>query len=223
MGVLDIVNKLLVRVGVRKPEPKLTREQSMNAIPIRNPLLRWAENDKGEIVVAMDRRDDWVGETMGWLFMVPPKQKVELDDIGSSVWRACDGENTVNEIIEIIRREYKLSRREVEMSLTKYLQSLGQRKMIGFMVDRETAEAAGIDDDQEVVGLEDVAKTKDQLEEARVKAEKEAAEGQRLLEETEQRRKETESPEDSDDEEPSRKQPADDEPLIKIENPDSDL
>ncbi|MFP3903737.1 MAG: PqqD family protein [Armatimonadota bacterium] len=222
MGVLDIFNKLLVRVGLRQPEPKLTREQSMNAVPIRNPLLQWAEKDNGEIVVAMDRRDDWVGEAMGWLFMVPPKQKVELDDIGSSVWRACDGENTVNDIIEIIRREYKLSRREVEMSLTKYLQSLGQRKMIGFKVDRETAEAAGIEDDQDVVGLEDVGKTKEQLEEARVKAEQEAEEGQRLLEETQKRRKEAEDRQDVE-QEPSQKRSADDEPLIKIENPDRDL
>jgi hypothetical protein len=143
---------------------------------------------------------------------------VELDDVGSAVWEACDGNNTVNDIVGILADEYKLSRREVEMSLTKYLRTLGQRKMIGFMVDRETAEEAGIAEDQDVVGLEDVAKTKDELEQARREAELEAEEGRRLLEETEKKR---EQPEGSE-EEPADELP-EDKPLIQIEDPHRDL
>lgn len=221
MGFIQqIINWILVKVGVRQPEPKLTREQSMSAIPIRNPLLYWGRNDKDFIVVAMERRTDWVGQAMEWLFMVPPKRKLELDEVGSTVWQACDGENTVNDIVEIVAEEYKLSRREVEMSLTKYLRTLGQRKMIGFMVDEKIAEEAGISQDQDVVGLEDVAKTKDELEAARQRAEEEAEEGRRLLEETERNRQQAETSEEDAD---SDQQPPNGKPLIQVEDHHSEL
>lgn len=220
MGFIGkIINWILVKIGLRQPEPKLTREQSMNAIPIRNPLLHWGRNDSDNIVVAMDRRQDWMGQAMEWLFMVPPKRKVQLDEVGSTVWESCDGENTVNDIIKILSGKYKLSRREVEMSLTKYLRTLGQRKMIGFMIDEKTAEEAGISDDQDVVGLEDVAKTKDELEEARRQAEEEAEEGRRMLEETERRRQEAQEASEED----AESRPADDEPLIQVEDHHRDL
>lgn len=223
MGFIqNIINWILVKLGIRQPEPKLTRDQSMNAVPIRNPLLQWRRDEDDCIIVAMERREDWVGQAMEWLFMVPPKRKVELDDVGSTVWEACDGENTVNDIVEIVADEYKLSRREVEMSLTKYLRTLGQRKMVGFMIDEEIAEDAGISDDQDVVGLEDVATTEAELKEARRKAEQEAEERQRLLEEDEREREQRRQAA-SDAEAETEERPADDEPLIEVEDHDRGL
>jgi hypothetical protein len=172
-------------VGLKKEPPQLSREQAMLAMPVHNPSLKWKLNDEGNVVVIMPRRDDLSGKTLGWLFGVPQEKPVELDELGSSVWQRCDGDHTVAEIVTLLCREHKLSRHEVEITLTEYLRTLGKRGMVGFMVPREVAEAAGVAH-QEVIGLEDVATTREQLTAAQEQAAREAAETERILAELEE-------------------------------------
>jgi hypothetical protein len=172
-------------VGLKKEPPQLSREQAMQALPVRNPSLKWKVNDQENVVIILPRRDDLSGKALGWLFMVPQEKPVELDELGSSVWHNCDGESTVAEIVTLLCREHKLSRHEVEITLTEYLRTLGKRGMVGFMVPREVAEAAGVAH-QEVIGLEDVATTREQLTAAQEQAAREAAETERILAELEE-------------------------------------
>lgn len=180
MRVMDGVNGLLARFGLRKPQQQLTREQAMEARPVRNPALHWKVNDEDNAVITVERRSDVPGKALGWLFMVPERRSITLDDVGSLVWINCDGENTVADLVTMLSSHLKVTRRETEVSLTEYLKTLGKRGMIGFMVDREVAEASGAVG-QDVVGLESVAKTRDELEQVRQKTAAEAAETERIL------------------------------------------
>lgn len=116
----------------------------MAAWPVRNPALAWTTNDDDCVVVRLPRRKDLVGGMLSFLFSVPESKPVVLDEVGSFVWQLCDGENTVSGVIDKLSREYKLNRREAELSLTKFLQMLGKRGMVAFAVPREVAEAAGL-------------------------------------------------------------------------------
>lgn len=178
---MDTVNGLLARVGLRKPQQQLTREQAMEARPVRNPALHWKLNDEDNVVIAIERRNDVPGKALGWLFMVPERRSITLDDVGSLVWINCDGENTVADLVTMLSSHLKVTRRETEVSLTEYLKTLGKRGMVGFMVDREVAEATGAVG-QDVVGLESVAKTRNELEQVRQKTAAEAAETERIIE-----------------------------------------
>lgn len=198
MGVMDTVNNVLVRLRLRKLKPQLTREQAMGARPVRNPSLQWKVTDEENVVVILPRRGDLSGKALGWLFMVPEQKPVELDELGSLVWHHCDGARTVAEIVEVLALKYKLSRHEVELTLTEYLRMLGKRGMVGFMVDKKVAEEAGVAG-QDVIGLEDVATTEQELAAAQQQAAEEAAETKRILEEMEQP-----SVEPEQDEEPGK-------------------
>lgn len=138
------LDRLLISLRVKKPDAGLTREQAMAAWPVRNPALEWTTNDEDCVVVRLPRRKDLVGGLLSFLFSVPESKPVVLDEVGSFVWQLCDGENTVSDVVDRLALEYKLNRREAELSLTKFLQMLGKRGMVAFAVPREVAEAAGL-------------------------------------------------------------------------------
>lgn len=174
--VVDSVGSLLKLK--KKQAPQLTREQAMSAKPVRNPSLKWRENDEGEVIVILPRRKDLVGKFLGWMFFVPEARPLALDEVGAFVWEQCDGAHTVGEIVELLRKEYKLERREVEVSLTEYLKTLGKRGMVGFLVPKEIAEELG-EGGKELVGLEeDVGSTEEELEAAREREAQEPAEAE---------------------------------------------
>ena len=138
------LNKIMISLRLKTPQGGLTRDQAMAAWPVRNPGLQTHTNEEGAISVELPRRKDWVGGMLSFLFFVPDSKPVQLDEVGSFVWNLCDGEHTVNEIAVALAKEYKLNRREVDVSLTKYLQTLGKRGMVAFAVPREVAESAGL-------------------------------------------------------------------------------
>jgi len=180
VGILDKANRVLVRFGIRKAQPQLTREQAMGARPVRNPAVPWKLNDDGNVVVILRRRGDLTGRVLSWIFMVPQQKSMELDEVGSTVWQHCDGERTVWEVVDMLATKYKLNKREVEISLTQYLRTLGKRGMLGFVIDEKIAKEAGVAD-QDIIGLEDVAKTKEELAAAREEASQEAEQDERIL------------------------------------------
>lgn len=165
MSLLSLGSRLLEQFGLKRPRSPLTREQAFEARPVRNPSLKWRLNDEDNVEVIIPRRGDRVGRALGFLFYVPESRPLVLDEVGSRVWQLCDGERTVEEVVETLRDEYKLDRREVEVSLTEYLRTLGKRGMIGFLVPEEMARELG-EQGKDLVGLPGVS-TRDELEQAR--------------------------------------------------------
>ncbi len=171
MSLLSSASGLLQRLGLRRGQTPLSRDQAFEARPVRNPQLKWRVNDQDCVEVVVPRRKDLFGRTMGFLFFVPQSRPVILDEVGTRVWHLCDGERTVQQIARVLCDEYKLGRREVEASLTEYLRTLGKRGMVGFLVPREFLED---EESGELVGLADVGTTREDLEKARQAAAAEA-------------------------------------------------
>jgi hypothetical protein len=168
MKLPSAVNSVLQRVGLKKKQMPLSRDEAFEARPVRNPSLKWRMNDEGVVEVIVPRRKDAFGRLMGFLFFVPENRPITLDEVGTRVWDMCDGEHTVEEIVNTLSDEYKLQRREVEVSLTEYLRTLGKKGMVGFLVPKDFIDE---EDAGELVGLEDVGTTREELEKAREEAE----------------------------------------------------
>jgi len=126
-------------------KPRLTRKQALSARPIRNPALKWEELDGGEIRIVLPRRDDRVGKVLSVLFYVPKSRPINLDIVGANVWKRCDGQHTVDDIVDALVEEHRLHRREAEVSLTEFLKMLGKRNMVAFLVPNDVlrSEKAG--------------------------------------------------------------------------------
>lgn len=119
-----------------RPRVRGNREALLRLRPIRNPAIAWQENDQGEAELTIPYRKDRWAKVVAVLIHLPEARKVALDEVGTLVWRLCDGEHTVDSIIRGMVKEYKMNRAEVEASVAKYLHMLAERRFIGFLEQR---------------------------------------------------------------------------------------
>ena len=107
----------------------------LNSLPARNDLLEWEKTDKGEAKITVMRIDSWKVRLLSKLFYVPRKRTITLDDVGTEIWQMCNGRTSVGQMIEQLRKKYKLDRKEAEVSLLQYLKTLGQKRFVGFVLE----------------------------------------------------------------------------------------
>jgi len=126
-----VAESLLQKLFPKKFVPRITRQEILAAVPIRNSLIEWEINAQDEVVLKIPGRADRVGRILHRFFVAPSFKQVALDEVGSDVWQLCTGENNVDTIVRTLAKKYKLGRREVELSLANYLRTLAQRGYIG--------------------------------------------------------------------------------------------
>jgi len=111
----------------------MERKDALAIIPMRHPLVQWERKDS-EVILAVPMRDDRIARLVKKLLKnLPNTRQVGLDEVGSDVWELCDGERDINGIVQSISRQYKLTRREAEASVTMFLQTLAKKNLIGLM------------------------------------------------------------------------------------------
>ena len=117
-----------------RKKPQLSREQSLSAIPIQNNAVSVSRDDAGLVSISIPRKDSWWVNALSRVFFVPEEKRVGLDEIGSYVWDLCDGKNDVRSIIGQFQKEYRLNRKEAELSMLNYLKMLAKKKLIGLLI-----------------------------------------------------------------------------------------
>ncbi len=125
------------RRGVR-----LTREQQLAAIPVRNQNIEIRRDDAGTVTITIPWRRTRLGAVLGALLMLPRGQRrrvLELDEVGSYVFDLCDGRRPVKTIVDILSERYKLSRKEAALSILTYLGQLARRGVVALLVPTDEA------------------------------------------------------------------------------------
>lgn len=114
--------------------PHVDRKAAMTLRPGRNSLLTYEKRETGETVLTIPQNEkvNPITRAMARWLRAPKERKVELDEVGGFVWELCDGDHTVEAIVHKTSRQYKLNRREAEVSVTMFLQMLHERNFIGF-------------------------------------------------------------------------------------------
>jgi len=120
----------------RKP-PQLSRSQALNARPMKNEALIWKKGPDGETIIHFPDKKDKLLKFLVKLFPVPQRRRLVLDEIGSFVVDNCDGNTSVKQLVDLLIKKYKLTRKEAETSLFTYLKQLGQRGIIGFEIRKK--------------------------------------------------------------------------------------
>lgn len=136
MAISDTISKY-VPIG-RKP--KIERKEALGIVPVRHPLVKWERDDAGEVILQIPMRDDRTARAVKAIIKavrmakeLPESRQVGLDEVGSYVWELCDGERDINAVVLGVSKEYKLTRREAEASVTMFLQTLAKKNLIGLM------------------------------------------------------------------------------------------
>lgn len=126
--------------GRSPKQPIYKRGQLLSARPMRNDSIQWLMGEEEPIVtllVPMRKKGffHWISR----IFRLPAEHQVELDALGSVVWSLCDGKHTVSAILERLMRQFKLERREAEVSLFAFLNTLAKRRYLAFQISKEPA------------------------------------------------------------------------------------
>ena len=125
----------------------------MKAFPLRNQVITWEIDDKGEAALVIPQKDTLWIRLVSKLFMLPKKRVIVLDSIGTYVWQMCDGEHTISQIISGVQKQYQLTRKEAETSLFTFMQQLGKRNFIQFAIPQQNAPAATLEPESAKSGL----------------------------------------------------------------------
>ena len=93
-------------------------------------IQKWADTGEGRVKVLVprygaSRLGRWVAACLD-----RPHIAVNLDDIGSSVWRACDGRATVQEIARVLEAEFGERIAPAHERLGKYFTELERGRLI---------------------------------------------------------------------------------------------
>ena len=67
-----------------------------------------------------------------WLVKKPYKSDIELDKIGSEVWKLIDGNNTIHDIIEIVSKKFNIDKKDMISRMVLYIRYLARKNWITF-------------------------------------------------------------------------------------------
>ncbi len=125
----------------RSKGKQVDRRRSLALKPLRNPKVAWTPSEPkatGPVTIDIPLERKPVPKPVLWFASKlarrkpPDTRRLELDPVGSFVWRTADGKNTVRELIWKLAAEYQLNRRDAEVALIDFLGKLSQRNLIGF-------------------------------------------------------------------------------------------
>jgi len=115
-------------------------QRMLSARPIHNAAARVAEEDDGAVAVYVKTVQPWyMIPPLSWIVPHRPERKMALDNLGSQVWRWCDGDRTVEGIIDAFAEKYALTFHEARVAVTGYVKSLVKRGVLAVAMSEKRA------------------------------------------------------------------------------------
>jgi len=115
-------------------EPGKSTALFLQSVPYTNEEMELTRNPDNTATAAIPlTRPRYLVPPISWILPFGPYRRVELDSVGLSVLRLCDGRNNVEKIIEIFATDNKLTFREAQLPVTQFLRQLTQRGVIAIV------------------------------------------------------------------------------------------
>ncbi|MGF7060699.1 PqqD family protein [Brassicibacter mesophilus] len=77
----------------------------LEMVPRRVEKVKWIVLDNGKVQIVIDR-NGFFDKLVRFFAKTPEVMRIDLDEYGSYVWKAIDGEKTTYEICEILKSEF---------------------------------------------------------------------------------------------------------------------
>jgi hypothetical protein len=116
----------------------------LEAVPVPNAAARVEDGpEPRELTVTVETtRPRWLRPPLSWIVPFRPERRTRLDRLGTRVWRLCDGQRTVEQVVDTFAEQYRLTFHEARVAVTDHLRLLIQRGIlaIGLPPDPEAEE-----------------------------------------------------------------------------------
>jgi hypothetical protein len=112
--------------------PTIDRRQSLDAIPVLNGGFVPEKRADGQfdLVIRAPRPKGLLSRFMP----AEVEQRFKLDELGTYVFGLIDGCRSVEQIMETFAGNYRLNKRESEISVAAFLRMLAERKIISIVI-----------------------------------------------------------------------------------------
>jgi len=99
-----------------------TVDEFLRYAPIREKY-EWDVNEKGLVSIKIPKFTSSFGKSFCKIIKKDDKFTANLDKIGSIVWKNCDGKKTIQDILEILKKEFP-KENEIDQRLFLFLQQM---------------------------------------------------------------------------------------------------
>lgn len=99
-----------------------TVEEFLAYVPIRRDY-EWFLNDEGLVQIIIPKFTGSLGKSFCKIIKKDNKFTANMDKIGSTVWKNCDGKKSVKDILEILKKEFA-EEDEIDQRLYLFLQQM---------------------------------------------------------------------------------------------------
>ena len=107
----------------------------LRARPTRNTAARAVENGSAGVTLYIKRRRPaWLVPPVSWVVPYTAEREILLDALGRQVWQCCDGQSTVEDIVDRFKDEHRLTFHEARAAVTGYLRKLIQRGVLAIVI-----------------------------------------------------------------------------------------
>ena len=125
-----------MRVFKKKPKaPSISRGEALDSIPVKSIQITEARLETGEVLISYPVAVRPFFARLVKRFGGPEVQiqmkKLQLDELGTSVWEMINGKFSVRQLVERFAKTHRLEAREAEVSVTQFIRELGKRGLIG--------------------------------------------------------------------------------------------
>jgi len=118
-----------------RARPVMTRTEALDCVPLKNPRIRESRLESGEVLLSYTVKvRPWFSglvRRLGKEREIVQSKKIQLDELGTTVWDLIDGGRSVRAIVREFSEGYQLENKEAEVSVTSFLRELGKRGLVG--------------------------------------------------------------------------------------------
>lgn len=105
------------------------KDNFLELIPRRNSSKEWILNDDGRVQIIIPR-NGLFDKVVRVFYKTPKVMRIDLDELGSAVWKLIDGKRNISDIGVVLKAEYGDKAEPLIERLGKYINILRNNKFI---------------------------------------------------------------------------------------------
>lgn len=123
------------RKPARTPKEKqFSTDDFLKAVPYQNQAMKILPQTGQRVLAEVPmKKPKGLIPPFSWLLPYSSHRRVELDTVGAKVLELCNGDRSVESIIENFAQHHTLSFREAQVAVTRFLQMLAERGLIAIV------------------------------------------------------------------------------------------
>ncbi len=113
----------------------------LEACPVHNHAARQDRDRRNKLMLTIQRKKPKaLIPPFSWILRMNMTSRLQLDKLGVCIWDLCDGNRSVEEIIDKFAEEFQLTFHEARVSVTNYIKDLMQRGALVLILDNQEVE-----------------------------------------------------------------------------------